>query len=116
MAGNRYDEDKLFNNKETIYRKILERRGMESITHYGKTNLNKIEQAEIASLQTIPHIWSATDKMYKLSSIHYGSTDYWWVIAWFNQTPMDSFLRPGDKIFIPMPLEQALYYAKNQNK
>ena len=44
MAGNRYDEDKLFNNKETIYRKILERRGMESITHYGKTNLNKIEE------------------------------------------------------------------------
>ena len=111
MASRYIDIDIFKNDNKKIYQKILDSRGVDSIVHHGKMRLNKPEIHEMASLSKISHPWASGDKMYKLSDKYYGKTDYWWLIAWFNKMPLDFFYRPGQIVYIPVPLEEALYYA-----
>ena len=65
---------------------------------------------EVASLNTLGHVWGMGDRFYKLAFEHYGDSEKWWVIAWFNQTPTEFHVARGDIILIPFPLERVLKY------
>ena len=32
----------------------------------------------------------------------------WWVIAMFNKSPTDAFIKKGDIIYIPQPLDRVI--------
>lgn len=65
-------------------------------------------ETQMARLSPVSSIWSATDRLYKVSHEYYGSPDYWWVIAWFNQKPTEGHFTPGDIFYIPLPLAEAI--------
>ena len=50
-------------------------------------------------------------KMYKLAHKYYGSVDYWWIIAWYNNKATDAHFKVGDPIFIPLPLDRIITIA-----
>ena len=66
--------------------------------------------AERTGLTADAHIWKYGDRLYKLADQYYNDSRFWWVIAWFNNSPTESHLILGDVIFIPSPLERLLYY------
>jgi len=59
-------------------------------------------------MSTIQHVWATGDRYHKLSAIYYKNPKYWWLIAWYNQTPTEAHVKVGELIYIPMPLERAL--------
>jgi len=68
------------------------------------------EQIEQLTLQA--HRWTLGDRFFKLAHEYYGDPEMWWVIAWFNQTPTESHVDPGDLIYIPSPLDQITSFYK----
>jgi hypothetical protein len=57
-------------------------------------------------------VWKRGDRFFKFASKYYGNPKYWWVLAWYNQRPTESFFKFGDIIEIPLPLNQVLRYFK----
>lgn len=97
------------NGNETI-NELLENRDLLSIEHYRTLTINKLSTEQIKSLVIKQHFWSFGDRYWKLSSLYYGTPKYWWIIAWFNQKPIESMLNLGDKVYIPTPLASILRY------
>jgi len=64
--------------------------------------------AQKASISSSSHIWKYGDRFYNLAYLHYNSTEYWWVIAWFNNLPTESHVKPGMVLHIPLELSEAL--------
>ena len=52
--------------------------------------------------------------MYKYAHEIYGSTQYWWIIAWFNNKPTDIHCKIGDVIYVPVPLDKAVVIATRE--
>jgi len=63
-------------------------------------------------LQKVGHIWTLGDRYYKLAHQHYGESQYWWVIAWFNKKPTEAHLSLGDVVYVPLPLSRILNLLK----
>jgi|MDTB01.2.fsa_nt_gb hypothetical protein len=110
MTVSRYDSRVVFKNSNERYRNILKARGESSITHYNTPRLTKLKEADYIKLKTIPHIWNIGDRYYKLAATYYDDPTLWWLIAWFNQKPTDGHLKIGDPVYIPVSLEDLLYY------
>jgi nucleoid-associated protein YgaU len=106
--GRRYDNRKLFTNKNVRYEKVLDDRGVKSIVHYNTARMFYPSQRDLTQLTKIRHVWTTGDRYYKLAHQYYGSTQYWWVIAQFNQKPTEADVTVGEVIFIPTPLEAIL--------
>jgi hypothetical protein len=104
----RYDQRRIFLNKDGFYRKLLKKRHVKSIRHYGTGAMRYPTPVELRDIDKIKHVWATGDRYYKLSIKYYNSPDYWWVIALFNQRPTDAQVGLGDLIFIPLPLESIL--------
>ena len=93
------------------YRNYLQNRGVNNITFYGRMTLNSLDCSDKSFLSERIHIFKTGDRLYKLSHQYYGDPIYWWVIAWYNHTPTDFHCSLGDELFIPFPLEDAIYLA-----
>ena len=105
----RYDDRLSFNNAEPMYfEQIFVSRGLRYITQYVTPSFTNPTEEDISDLTVLSYIWSRGDRLYKLSNKYYGSPTYWWVIAWFNQKPLESDFKMGDVISIPLPLEDVL--------
>jgi hypothetical protein len=87
---------------------VINKRNVEQVTHYVTKQLNKITAEDINDLNITAHIWHSTDKYWKLSSTYYGDPQYWYIIAWFNNKPVESMNNIGDQILIPQPLDRIL--------
>ena len=66
------------------------------------------EFSDILNFTYSSHVWSMGDRYYKLAYQHYGSPQYWWVIAWFNKKPTESHIEVGDIIRVPKPIGEVL--------
>ena len=110
--ANRLDSREQVTNAEETYREILEERGVKRIIQYASPNLTHPTAEQVARLVQIPHVWSHGDRFYKLAHEHYGHAEWWWVIAWFNQTPTESHVEIGQVVQIPKPLDRALRYMR----
>lgn len=108
----RYDNKEKSLNTSDKYKEVFEDRGVKSITQFKTPNLSHATAEQIRTLDKKYHTWKLGDRFYKLSKKFYGDEKYWWVIAWFNQTPTESHLKPGKILTIPIPLESVLDVLK----
>ena len=106
----RYDDRRTVINNTPIYRNYLKKRNLKQILHYSSPFLLYPTDKELESLTTINHVWKYGDRYYKLSHKYYGDTQFWWVIAGFNQKPTENHVELGEMIYIPQPLEDILFY------
>ena len=93
-----------FNNLD-FYKKILESRGVSKIEQY-RTPILKDFEAD--SIIYIEKVWVDGDAFWKLSTEFYGSPNYWYIIARFNNAPTEAHVGIGDTIKIPLDLSTAL--------
>jgi len=95
-------------NTDPSLREIFDSRGIRSVRQYTSPKFVYPNAEQLADLTTIGHVWSIGDRFYKLAHEHYGSSELWWVIAWYNQTPLESQVAMGDVVEIPFPLVRIL--------
>jgi nucleoid-associated protein YgaU len=106
----RHDNRIIFSNNTDSYKKYLEERKLKKISHFATPKFKYPSEEEMQNLELISHVWGYADKYYKLAHKYYGDSEYWWVIAWFNNAPMEGDLEYGSVIHIPTPLDRALSY------
>jgi|TARA_R110000824_G_scaffold9724_5_gene43083 hypothetical protein len=111
--SNRNSNRVIRTNGAEIYKELLESRGLKKAKQYTTAIFNKLTSQNIRNVQTIRHIWTTGDRLYKLAAEHYGDSEMWWLIAWYNQKPTDSHIRLGDTVLIPLPLSEmmGLFYS-----
>ena len=95
------------NNTESLI-DVLDSRGVSNIKHYNINTLKYPSVEQIKNLTIIKYIWKHNDRYWKLSEQYYGDPKYWWVIAWFNKTPIEANLKNGQYVSIPQPLSDLL--------
>jgi len=108
----RYEFRKRVYNKNFLYNKVLKTKDLLHIHQFVTPIFTYPDTKQIRNLTIISHIWRFSDKYYKLANKYYGSSKYWWLIAWFNKKPTEAHIEIGDTIYIPTPFELALRYYK----
>ena len=108
--GNRYANRRILINNEDLYAKSLERRHLRKMQQYNTAHLNYPTINEIKNLTRVQHIWRTGDRYYKLAVEYYGTTEHWWIIAFYNQRPTEADVKVGDIIYIPLPLERIIQH------
>ena len=104
----RYDNRDILTNRDAIYENTLEKRQRKSIRQYSTAKFTYPDEFDLDAITKLPHVWSVGDRFYKLAHQHYGNPTYWWIIAYFNQSPTEADLNLGDVVFIPFPLERVI--------
>ena len=95
-----------FSNSDPSYSEYIRLKGLKKINQYGiGIKLKYPDSSDIQKFKISYHYWSQGDSYYKLAESFYGNSDYWWIIAFYNQTPMEQDLETGQQIEIPLPLE-----------
>ena len=112
MALSRYNRRKVIKNVslDYAYSDIYRDRGLVTPRQFASPNFPPLTVGQIANLQIETKMWTIGEKYFKLAHEFYGEAEYWWVIAWFNQKPLETDFTPGDVVQIPLPLEQVLEY------
>ena len=108
MAISRYKKTKLSIVDKSVYKEILKNRPTKNLQVISFERFKELKVSELLGLSLETHIWGPSDRFYKLSNKYYGSPVYWWIIAYFNHTPLESDVRVGQKMLIPVPLERIL--------
>ena len=104
----RYDERMLLINSHKMYRRVLEDRGVRRINQYETAKYKYPTASDIRAMTTVSHVWKYGDRFYKLANKFYGRSEYWWIIAFFNQVPTESHLQLGDVIDIPLDYDEVM--------
>ena len=104
-----YKQEIIFNNTPQ-YKRYLKQRGLKHISHYETPKLDYPSATAMKNFKTAQHVWSMGDRFFKLAHEYYHDSTMWWVIALFNQKPTEFHVSPGQTIFIPYPLETALFH------
>ena len=104
---------KIINSLE-LYRPLFENRNVRYIKHYGTPDISYPTVEEMSFISTTTHIWHKGDKLFKLAFKHYGNSEYWYIIAWFNKKPTEAHFKYGDVVFIPNPLSLVLSLFKDR--
>jgi len=113
MASGRYNNRVLRFNRSDLYAELRQKRGVKQIQQYLTQRIHKLTGGELSQLSTQQHVWKTGDRYYKLAFQYYSNTEYWWIIAWYNQRPTENHVNVGDVIFIPFPPELlASLYSK----
>ena len=108
----RYTGRRVVRNFSKIYKEFLEKRDRRHIDQYKTPRLRHPAALERTNLVRTKHTWKTGDRYWKLASEHYGEAKYWWIIAWYNQKPIENMLSTGDTIIIPKPLQTVLEYLR----
>lgn len=106
--ASRYDNVGIGTNNSEQYRKILQEKGVRQLKQYFTPLLHHPSAEETKDLDKIVILWKHGDTYMKLAEEHYKDPTLWWVIAWYNQKPTHFDIQKGDKIYIPVPLEDVL--------
>tara|TARA_R110001583_G_scaffold6954_11_gene34782 strand:+ start:1065 stop:1406 length:342 start_codon:yes stop_codon:yes gene_type:complete len=105
MAISRYRRQILISNDFGAYKEILNNRGVKTIHHFSFQKFKELKVGDLPGILLETHTWERSDRFYKLASHYYGDSQYWWVIAFFNNTPLETDVKLGQKIIIPTPLD-----------
>jgi nucleoid-associated protein YgaU len=95
-------------NSNEAYEELFESRNVKQIEHLRTPKFSPISLADRYSLVNEHHVWTTSDRYWKLASKYYGDGGLWWLIAWYNQKPTDAHVNIGDSLAIPLPLSRAL--------
>ena len=114
MGISRYDKRRVIknNSRDYLYSKIFRNRGLHATRQFTVADLAHISVEQAADLTIETKMWTMGEKYFKLAHEFYGDAEYWWVIAWYNQKPLESDFIPGDVVEIPTPIEQVLEYLE----
>lgn len=107
--SSRYNLRRKLTNTMRFYKEYMRERGVGKISHYNTPKMRYPAPEIVATdINRIQHIWKAGDMYWKLAAKHYGDSELWWVIAWFNKKPTENHVKLGDIIHIPKPLDVVL--------
>jgi nucleoid-associated protein YgaU len=106
----RYEGSATFINSNDLYHNVLKKRNVKQITQFETKSLKYPTEEEMSNLLISNHAWTRGDSYTKLAHKSYGDSRLWWVIAHFNQKPLQSEVDFGDIVYIPEPLELVLNY------
>jgi len=105
----RYSKQRPWNNRKQAYDWLREgRHSPRSIRQYPTMVLRNPSVRDRALVETVTHIWSYSDRYYKLAYTYYGDARYWWVIAWWNALPTEAEVATGQVIEIPVNIQDGL--------
>ena len=104
----RYSSTKKFRNNLEYYEYLRGKRKLKIANHYATPILKNPTIEERTRIASDSHIWILGDRYYKLADKYYGDSSFWWVIAWYNATPVEADLSLGDMIEIPISLNAVL--------
>ncbi len=104
----RYNKTVIFDNDDEYYSFLTEKRPIKSVTHYATPTIKNPSISERTTLLTQQHIWKYGDRLYNLAHQYYADVNYWWVIAWYNGVALESEIKNGDLIEIPVNLRKTL--------
>ena len=106
--GRYQDTTKLINGDEYYEFLRKKRHAKKRIIQYATPKLINPGPAARASLMTEAYIWKYGDRFYQIASKYYGDPRLWWVVAWYNGTPTEADIFPGDQISIPLSATDVL--------
>ena len=113
MTYSRYTRRQMFLNNDNNYRKaFFIDRDIEETFQYDTPRISFPNDDMIANLTNVLMVWNSTDKLYNVSTQYYGSPEYWWVIAWYNEKASEAEFKTGDQYYVPLPLEDVLGYIE----
>jgi len=102
--GSRYIPRRIYSTKNDLYAEDLEKRGLKYIRYYETPLLKNPTSHELRDIDEFGHVWKLGDRYYKLAHEYYGDSEFWWIIAWYNNKPTEAHLKIGDVVKIPTPL------------
>ena len=108
MGTSRYSNRKIIINNNSLYQQKMLDKAVMNFTQYDTAKLYYISSEDIRDLERITHIWKQGDSFEKISNKYYDDPNYWWVIAYFNQTPTEQHIVVGQSIYVPLPLYEIL--------
>ena len=113
MPYSRYSNRPIFLNDDRNYKNVFfKNRDIEQTFQYDSPRFAYPSPEELMRFTNVPRVWGATDKLYNLADEYYGSPEYWWVIAWYNQKASAAEFYIGETFYIPLPLEDVLGYLR----
>jgi hypothetical protein len=104
----RFANRRIIKNDSPIYKNYLDERGRKFIEHYETIKMDYPTNQQLKSIIYLEHVWSAGDRLYKLSNRYYGNTKDWWIILKFNKIGSEFEIQNGDTIKIPLRLEEVI--------
>jgi nucleoid-associated protein YgaU len=105
----RYQDTKRLINASDYYSFLRKKRNdKKRIIQYATPKLINPGVAARASLMTNAYIWKYGDRFYQMAHQYYGDSRLWWIIAWYNGTPTEADIFPGDQISIPINASKVL--------
>jgi hypothetical protein len=109
MSISRYKKSDIINNNDADYKKVFSSRfGNKGLLQFSTTNFRIPTDQEINNIQYVNENWTLGQRLYKLAYKHYGDSQYWWLIALFNNVATEADLQFGQVIKVPMPLDLVL--------
>ena len=105
MSVSRYRKNRIVTTSNSSYAEILENRGVSSINHFSLEKLKILRMKDVRKISIVNHTWQFSDRYHKLAAEHYNDPTYWWIIAYYNNKPLESDIEVGEVIQIPVPLE-----------
>ena len=108
MAINRYRGNGLVINEDSQYKELFRARGIDQVILVSFRKFKKLRYKDLTGVTLENYRWKSTDRFYKLSEQYYGDSVYWWIIASFNNTPLETDVKIGQNILIPTPLDRIL--------
>jgi len=105
--ASRLDGKNIAVNADPMYANVFKSRGVNYIRQYTTQRLTYPTPEELADIQDIGVVWGVGDHLWKLSQKYYGLPEYWYIIAFYNQTH-EFNIKPGQTIYIPTPLSRIL--------
>ena len=109
MAISRYKKFDIINNNDADYKKVFSSRfGNKGLNHLTTTNFKVPTEQDLNNMNYVNENWVLGQRLYKLAYKHYGDSQYWWLIALFNNIPTEAELQFGQVIKVPMPLDIVL--------
>jgi len=103
------DFKKQFQNNDPSYAEYFRLRGVKKMNQYGSgIKLKYPDSDSINKFRINYHYWSQGDSYYKLAEVNYGNPDHWWVIAYYNQIPIEQEITTGQQIEIPFPIQMVI--------
>jgi|7_EtaG_2_1085326.scaffolds.fasta_scaffold01685_4 hypothetical protein len=97
-----------FRNVHSRYHDLLIRKKLSGINQWTTPVTATPTSEQLRGITEIRHIWKTGDRFYKLANEYYGNSEYWWVIARYNQTPTEGHVRLGMMLYIPTPINTVL--------
>jgi nucleoid-associated protein YgaU len=109
MSSGRYDFDDIVSNENNMYKKYLDRtRGLKFMTQFRTPKFKYPTEQQLREISYTTYTWGVGDRFYKLANQFYGDPEKWWIIAMFNQTPTEAFVKAGHTIYIPDDLDEVI--------